>query len=238
MHPVSFTPVESMNIRAAHPVARDSTAYLGEACGHLVTAAAYLLTTAIFTALSVLTLFKVDGLEKGRVKAWVRTQHHTGQFKAYLACAANPDEAPKLLQEAQRGQHVQQQGTGLLKRAITCLDEAIFKGFLDNSEGAQKIKLLAAALTVGACYKDYLKVPLAVTAAIFPLVGIRRLGFFGTVTVALPTAALIAFPGLNTFVSGVFNGAIDVAKFIKDTVDNVRAVWVKVSVFFGVTPTS
>jgi hypothetical protein len=181
-----------------------------------------------------MTLLKV----RLNVRGFKRLKAGKTLFKAYLACAANPDEAPKLLKEVQRGQPVQQGGAGLLKRAITCLDEAIFKGFLDNSERAQWIKLLAIALTAVACYKDVIKVPLAMTAAIFPLVGIRRLGFFGTLTVALPTAALINFPGLNDLVTGVFSGAIDVAKFIGDTVESVRKVWAKVSVFFGVTPTT
>lgn len=189
--------------KAADDVFGERGRYLIKAGGSLVTTIAYFVMTSVFTLLSTLTFFQLKELETGREEAWANLQYHAGQFKVHLVGSVNPLGAQKLMQQAPAKPSNQ---PGLVKRITIAIDGAVGTGFLDNGEMAQNLKILAGIGLAVACYYDKVKAPLALSASVIPLMGIRRLGVTGTLGAVGATYGFYRSPELSGVVMGVAKG--------------------------------
>ena len=60
--------------------------------------------------------------------------------------------------------------------------------------------------TAAACYFEKLPVPLAISAAVIPMLGIRRLGLTGAVLTLAASHGLYTYPRLNSAAMAIFQG--------------------------------
>lgn len=189
--------------------------YAMKAGGSFATMMAYAVMMAVFSTLSALTCFQVEGLEVGRIDSWDNAQRFGAEFRAHMVGIVNPEGGAALLRTVAP---TFSRRAGLVKRIANAVDQAIFKGFLDNTETWQKCKLVfGAALAIG-CLIDrentQQKIPLAISAGLIPLLGMRRLGFSGTLITAGATYGFYQIPAFGTIVMGIGSGLWQMGLFV------------------------